>query len=177
MNDAITKIPRTAMEVFHSLPEGTLCEVIENQLYMSPYPTPAHQKIIGDIYVQLREIIYAAQFGEILLSPIDVYLDETTNVVQPDIVIIAAAHLSIIQPDGIHGVPDIVIEVLSCNQDYDMVKKLSLYETKKIPEYFIIDPTDKTVWQYRLVNEKYQQTKSPKAGMFTTQLLQTSINF
>lgn len=28
--------PRTVMEVFKMLPEGTLAEVIENTLYMSP---------------------------------------------------------------------------------------------------------------------------------------------
>ena len=32
------KVPRTAMEVFEMLPEGTLCQVIDNIIYMSPAP-------------------------------------------------------------------------------------------------------------------------------------------
>lgn len=33
---------RTAMEVYEMLPEGTLAEVVNNVLYMSPAPTFEH---------------------------------------------------------------------------------------------------------------------------------------
>ncbi len=36
--EAIEKVPKTALDVFRLLPEGTLCEVIDNVLYMSPSP-------------------------------------------------------------------------------------------------------------------------------------------
>lgn len=39
--------PRTILEVFESLPEGTRCEVINNTLVMSPSPNDTHQKILG----------------------------------------------------------------------------------------------------------------------------------
>ncbi len=32
------KIPRTALALYELLPEGLLCEVIENTLYMTPAP-------------------------------------------------------------------------------------------------------------------------------------------
>jgi hypothetical protein len=35
--------PRTMMEVFESLPEGTSAQVIENNLVMSPVPLDIHQ--------------------------------------------------------------------------------------------------------------------------------------
>jgi hypothetical protein len=41
--------PRTMFEVFKSLPEGTLCQLINNNLVMSPAPTDPHQKILMDI--------------------------------------------------------------------------------------------------------------------------------
>jgi len=40
-------------EVFKSLPEGTLCQLINNNLVMSPAPTDPHQKILMDISAQL----------------------------------------------------------------------------------------------------------------------------
>jgi hypothetical protein len=45
--------PRTMFEVFKSLPEGTLCQLINNNLVISPTPTDPHQKILMDISAQL----------------------------------------------------------------------------------------------------------------------------
>ena len=42
----ISEIPSTAMEVYHMLPEGTRCEVIFNELNMSPSPSREHQFIL-----------------------------------------------------------------------------------------------------------------------------------
>lgn len=38
--------PRTIMEVFKSLPEGTLAEVINDQIYISPSPVYNHQHVL-----------------------------------------------------------------------------------------------------------------------------------
>ena len=45
----IMRPPRTMMEVFKSLPEGTLVQLIENQIIMSPSPLDIHQKVLLDI--------------------------------------------------------------------------------------------------------------------------------
>ena len=37
------KPPRTGMEAFELMPEGTLCQLINDILIMSPAPTPSHQ--------------------------------------------------------------------------------------------------------------------------------------
>ena len=34
------------MEVFKNLPEGTLAELIDNVIYMSPTPVTNHQKVL-----------------------------------------------------------------------------------------------------------------------------------
>ena len=41
--------PRTLMEVYNLLPEGTLVQLIENRLIMSPVPLDVHQKILNEI--------------------------------------------------------------------------------------------------------------------------------
>ena len=43
MQETLIHPPRTIMEVFKMLPEGTLAEVIDNTLYMSPTPITIHQ--------------------------------------------------------------------------------------------------------------------------------------
>lgn len=40
--EAIEQVPKTALDVFRMLPEGTLCEVIDNVLYMAEPCTYFH---------------------------------------------------------------------------------------------------------------------------------------
>jgi Uma2 family endonuclease len=131
--------PRTIMEVFKMLPEGTLAELIEGTLFMSPSPNRSHQKILGKLFIQLSTL--ATTKGEVYIAPFDVYLDEVSNAVQPDLIFVASSRSSIVREDAIHGVPDLLIEVLSPgNQKHDLVKKKELYEKFGVKEYWIIDP-------------------------------------
>lgn len=45
METSVIRSPRPAVELFRMLPEGVLCEVIENTIYMSPGASFTHQKI------------------------------------------------------------------------------------------------------------------------------------
>jgi Uma2 family endonuclease len=67
------------------------------------------------------------------------------DLVQPDIVFIRKANLGIIQ-DRIRGVPDLLIEVLSPDRpERDRLVKRDLYARNGVPEYWIVDPKDRTV--------------------------------
>ena len=46
MEEMISRPPRTIMEVYKMLPEGTLAELINGVIYMSPSPVRNHQKIV-----------------------------------------------------------------------------------------------------------------------------------
>ncbi len=168
----VLDIPRTAMEVFEMLPEGTLCEVIDNALYMSPSPTTYHQDILGEIFFQIKAYCNIHQDGKVYLSPCDVYLDNGENVVEPDLLFVKAERSWMIEKKGIMGPPDLVIEILSANVKLDTVTKLNLYERNGIPEYFIIDPETKEVWHHLLENGSYILQDATGAG----QLLIKSLN-
>ncbi len=102
------------MEAFQSLPEGTLAELIDNVVYRSPSPATRHQKIAQKIFRRLSEQIEDTAMGEVFLAPLDVYLDEHSNAVQPDIVVVLKSSAHIINPEGhIHGVPDVLV---ACQQ-------------------------------------------------------------
>ena len=145
------------MEVYKSLPEGTLAEVIDNQIYMSPSPVFNHQDILIEIASQLRINIKKIG-GKIAIAPFDVYLDETRNAVQPDIVVILNSNKGTLNQKGhFHGVPDLLVEILSpVNKEYDLIRKKDLYENFGVREYWIIDPDTRLAMVFMLENGKYK---------------------
>ncbi|MBO9619334.1 MAG: Uma2 family endonuclease [Niabella sp.] len=167
--------PRTAVEVYEMLPEGTLAEVINNVLYMSPAPTFEHQQILGKLFTFLNIYITENDLGECVFSPVDVYLGHN-NVVQPDIVFIAKENLSIIKEGRIKGAPDLVVEVLSGNKKHDLQVKKHLYETFGVKEYFIINPADKEVITYYSDGTKFILQESKKARI-KSKILRKTISF
>jgi Uma2 family endonuclease len=166
----ILDIPRTAMEVFEMLPEGTACEVIDNTLYMSPSSTTNHQELLLDLASELRAYAKKNNSGRVIISPCDVYLNNGQNVVQPDILFIKKERESIIQTKGIYGAPDLIIEILSTNKVHDQERKLELYRQNLVPEYVIIDPEIKDVWHYLLQDNVYVQKPSENGVLLIEQI-------
>lgn len=148
--------PRTIMEVFKMLPDGTLAELIDGSIYMSPAPTPKHQRIIGKLFRVLTDFVEKKKLGEIFFSPCDVFLDETANAVQPDIIFISSDNSSLVGEDAIHGVPDMLFEVLSPgNSQHDLVRKKELYQKFQVKEYWIINPETNQTTGFFLKDGKY----------------------
>lgn len=178
MKSLIETPPRTLMEVYRGLPEGTLAELIDNVLYMSPAPTFNHQAILRAIFRKLCEEILDTGKGEVIMAPFDVYLDETENAVQPDIIVVLQNNLNILDPKGqIHGVPDILFEILSkSNREHDLVRKRSLYEQFRVKEYWVIDPESKLAIGLSLKGNKYE-TIAEDVGLIKSSLLQFSFTF
>ena len=58
--------PRTIMEVFKSLPEGTLAELIDGILYMSPAPSLQHQRVLLKLAKTLSNYVEEQEKGEFL---------------------------------------------------------------------------------------------------------------
>jgi Uma2 family endonuclease len=178
MVEVMTKKPRTIMEVFRMLPEGTLAEVIENTLYMSPTPRSNHQRISGVLFTNLNLHVTKQHLGEVFHAPFDVYLDEEANAVQPDIFFIAKEHSGIIEDHGyVHGVPDLIIEILSPgNKRYDQVTKKSLYERFQVKEYWIVDPETKETTGYEMKEGIYEEFFHA-FGKLQSRLLNSIFNF
>ena len=166
------------MEVYQMLPEGTLAEIINNQIFMSPSPLLKHQKILNKINNQLYNFFEANGLGEVFTAPLDVYLDETSNAVQPDIIVVLKENFKIINENGpIHGIPDLLVEILSPNnKEYDLIKKKDLYEHFGIKEYWIVDPETKLALVYKLQEGKYQSI-GDDIGSINSYLLNTRVEF
>jgi Uma2 family endonuclease len=116
--------------------------------------------------------------GEVFDAPLDVYLDEIANAVQPDLIVVLKDNLKIIDRRGhIHGVPDLLIEILSeSNKKHDLVRKKSLYERFGVKEYWIIDPETKKTIGFELKNGHYASING-ETGLIKSNLLQLSLSF
>lgn len=113
-------------------------------------PTPEHQRLVRRLIIALDAYINAHQLGEVLSSPIDVFLDDV-NVPQPDLVFVATDQLSIITKNGIEGVPRLVVEIISPTSIVrDRINKKALYEQAGVAEYWLVDPQNGEIEIYGL---------------------------
>ncbi len=176
MLELLERPPRTIMEVYKMLPEGTLAELIDGIIYMSPSPIRRHQQIIGKLFSDMYQFAIKENIGEVYVSPFDVYLDDHANAVQPDIIFVSKKNEGIVK-DHIHGVPDLLIELLSPgNKSHDTVKKKNLYEKFGVKEYWIIDPETKESIGYALEGKIYKEFFK-SSGQISSLLLDATFKY
>jgi Uma2 family endonuclease len=146
---------RTLLEVFQSLREGTLAQLIQNELIISPSPFDVHQQVLISLAAVLHFHVKQHKLGELRVAPYDVYFDKD-NVYQPDIIFISNIQTEKIKPNGFHGAPEMVIEILSpSTARYDLEEKKKVYEQYGVKEYTVIDPAIKSVTVYTLQKKGY----------------------
>lgn len=128
-------------------------EKLNGQIYfMSPRPSVNHNRVAGNIYHIFRNYL-KGKSCEAFGDGVDVFLTEKDNII-PDAMIIC--NKDIIKPDGIHGVPDLIVEVLSPGTaKHDRGYKKDLYERTGVKEYWIADPTMRSIEAYILSQGKY----------------------
>jgi Uma2 family endonuclease len=175
--NVISEIPSTAVEVYQMLPEGTRCEVIFNELIMSPSPTTLHQLLLSDLHALIYFFLKNSKSGKVMPSPVDVYLEDKNSVVQPDLLVLLNDNLNKIKTDGVYGSPDIIIEILSSNRKYDTQRKKTLYEKAGVKEYFMIDPENKSTTLLTLNDSGVYEQTYEGTGVFKSNTLSCNISF
>lgn len=172
-----TLIPKTALDIYRGLPEGTRCEVIFNELIMSPAPNPRHQSLSFELSGLLFAFVRKNPIAQVFAGPVDVYLESVDSAVQPDLLVILNERKDIIQEDGIYGAPDVVIEILSKNPKHDTVRKKALYEKAGIAEYFIVDASNKNVQLFTIDNSGVYVLTYEQTGIINSNILGAEISF
>jgi len=137
----------TAKEFFDLPEERHPIQLIAGKLIEMPTPIPNHQRLVVRLIVLLNGLI---PNGEVFTAPISVYLDDE-NVLEPDVVWVAEGSPCAIKDTHLDGPPDLVVEVLSpSTARYDKIGKFNLYERHGVREYWIVDPTLRSVEVWRL---------------------------
>jgi len=129
-------------------PDGKRYELLEGDVYVTPAPSPRHQRISRRLQRQLEDYFHARGLGEVFNAPIDLILTPH-DVVQPDLVIVTDPGQ--VSGRGIEGPPALVVEVLSpSTREHDRTVKARRYAALGIRHYWVVDPEASRVECYRL---------------------------
>jgi len=176
MASALIHPPKTIQEVWESLPEGTLCQLINDKLIMSPTPQNLHQVVLNEINIEISLFLRKNRIGEVRISPFDVHFSDE-DILQPDLLFIKNENLNSIRNKGLFGVPDLIVEVLSPSTSYlDFEEKKQVYEKFGVQEYFIVEPNSKSVTSFLLKDKEYEEQKTKK-GIIKSVVLNAEIKF
>ena len=127
-------------------------ELINGEVHMMSRPSVDHWQTAHNIINCFGRYLRGKRcraFGEV-----DVFFSEEDNFI-PDAMIVC--NPDIVKSNGIHGTPDLVVEVLSpSTARNDRFNKKALYEKYGVKEYWIVDPLGKTIEVYHLIDGKFE---------------------
>ena len=143
---------RQTYKDYRATPDDERYELLNGKLMMVPAPNRKHQKVLGNVYSELRRFNEEHGLGEVYMAPFDVFLSDT-DVVQPDVLFISRAREHTLTEENVRGAPDLVIEILSPSTAHkDLGEKHELYGRHGVLEYWIVDPVAETVAVHRQEN-------------------------
>lgn len=124
-------------------------ELIDGVPYLLASPSYDHQYVVGELHLALAPY-FKARGCRVILSPFDVQFDtdrdeeEAQTVVQPDLFVVCDSNQ--MTKNRVKGAPDMVIEVLSASTGIrDRNHKYHLYEANGVKEYWMVDPSNRTI--------------------------------
>lgn len=159
---AVPQAYRLTYDDWLGLPDdGRLYEILEGEIFVSPPPSIAHQRVSRNIELRLAEHLRHSAAGEVLDAPVGVRLSSDT-VVEPDLLVVLSAHADRIGTQAVEGPPDLVVEILSPGTaQRDLGRKRDLYQRHGVSEYWIVDIEARTVEVLTLSAGEYA-----RAGLF-----------
>jgi Uma2 family endonuclease len=137
-------------EDYRLTPEGPpWLQLIEGELVQEPSPNSSHQLVHADLYRILASQVWEQRLGLVIAAPMDVWLDNE-NVLQPDLLYVSRRRAGIVADDGVHGPPDLVVEILSPSSgSRDLIQKRRIYARSGVEEYWLVDPRSRQVTVFR----------------------------
>jgi Uma2 family endonuclease len=151
-----TTRPRKTAADYLALPDDVRAELIAGELYVTPAPRPDHQRALQRLFRALAPFAERHERGEVFVAPVDVYLP-TGDIVQPDLVLVEAGQSGIVGDDAIHGVPALLVEVLSrSHPERDRIVKRDRYAASGVREYWLVDPDARGVEVFALAERQFE---------------------
>jgi Uma2 family endonuclease len=132
-----------------NLPGSRLAEFDQGHIEVLDMPSELHQLILAFLYRALSNYAHLQGLGMVLFAPFPVKLWEG-KMREPDIVFMRREHADR-RHDNFWDGADLVMEVTSPHdQNRDKITKRDEYARAGIPEYWLVDPLEKTVTVFAL---------------------------
>ena len=132
-------------------------EIIEGVKFImaAARPNPSHITITNRLFSIFENYFDMNNVSGAAFVECDVHLPDEKNVFVPDVSVVC--NPNIIEDNGIHGAPDLVVEVLSrSTAKRDIGIKKTVYERNGVREYWIVSPWAKNIEVYHLIDGKYE---------------------
>jgi len=127
-------------------------EILDGKISYMASGTPNHNTIIGNVSIMFGNYLRGKKC-RVFVNGIDVIFSEK-DIFVPDIAVVC--NKDIIKDDGIHGAPDLIVEVLSkSTAKRDISYKRNIYEKYGVKEYWIISQYERSIQVYLLKNGVY----------------------
>ena len=160
----MTALPQEQRYTYEDLlnwDDGIRYELYDGQPVALASPSDVHQEISMELATQFHTYlkgkrckVYAAPFDVRLFEASGDGPEEVEYVLQPDLTVVCDPEK--VDPRGVHGAPDLVVEILSpSTAQFDKLWKFNLYQKAGVREYWIVDPKDRMVSVFTLADGKY----------------------
>ena len=166
---AIEKDRRYTYGEIEKFPADQSWELIDGIPYMQARPSLPHQICLGRLHLKFGNYLEVKKCLVLLESA--VWLDlkpaekekSSSNYVVPDLLVVCEQDK--IQDKGIHGVPDLIVEILSPGTaGVDIIQKYNKYLKSGVREYWIVDPLNQVIRVCILEHEQYQEKFYDREG-------------
>ncbi len=142
-------------------------EYIDGEIFMMASPKAVHQQILGELFGIFYNWFKGKQCRP-MLAPFDITLkrsEENKNIVQPDLMVICDLEEKLNEKNYYMGIPSLLVEILSeSTRGKDAVKKLDLYMSTGVREYWIVNPFSKEATVFLFENNDVIKSATYKSS-------------
>lgn len=133
---------------FAEAPEAAFVEFEDGDLIMHAPVSIRHQQVTQFLAILLRAYVRRKELGEVLCGPAVLRLRPGLDF-EPDIFVIPPDQRHRLEPHCFAGTPSLVVEVVSpATRRHDLETKAVAYRKHGVPEYWVVDPEQKTLYQH-----------------------------
>jgi Uma2 family endonuclease len=128
------------VDMVRALPDdGNRYEVIDGELFVTPAPSWTHQRAVLEMATLIRPYIHEHGLGDLIIAPADVVFGPR-NAVEPDLFVVPLVEGVVPRVWEEVGRLLLTVEVLSPSTSRtDRREKRDLYQSKAVPDYWIVD--------------------------------------
>ncbi len=135
-------------------------ELLKGKIFQMGAPGSNHQRVSKRLFSAINNYL-TGRNCEVFFAPFDVRIPRKSaddkdiiTVFQPDLCVICDP--TKIDEKGCLGAPDIVIEILSADNNIKELKyKFDIYKEAGVKEYWIVDPREQSVQIFLLIEGKF----------------------